>query len=107
MKKKNSQYGSWLSPLSAKLVTSASLKLSEIVIDGDDIYWLECRANEGGRYVIVKKNKNGKLLDVSSSSFSVRNSVHEYGGGSYDVKDGVVYFCNWDDQRIYKALPNK
>ena len=45
MKKKNSQYGSWLSPLSAKLVTSASLKLSEIVIDGDDIYWLECRAN--------------------------------------------------------------
>ncbi|MBI64139.1 MAG: peptidase [Chloroflexi bacterium] len=107
MKKKNSQYGSWLSPLSAKLVTSASLKLSEIVIDGDDIYWLECRANEGGRYVIVKKNKNGKLLDVSSSSFNVRNSVHEYGGGSYDVKDGVVYFCNWDDQRIYKALPNK
>ena len=38
MKKNVSQYGSWASPVSAKSIASGGLKLSEIRVDGDDIY---------------------------------------------------------------------
>lgn len=106
MKKNVSPYGSWTSPVSAKSIASGGLKLSEIRVDGDDIYWLECRPQESGRYVIVRCKKNGFISDVFPETFNARNSVHEYGGGTYAVKDETIYFTNWKDQRIYKISGN-
>ena len=106
MKKNVSQYGSWASPVSAKSIASGGLKLSEIRVDGDDIYWLECRPQESGRYVIVRCEKNGLISDVFPETFNARNSVHEYGGGTYAVRDKTIYFTNWKDQRIYKISGN-
>src|SRR5205085_5545669 len=37
---------------------------------------------------------------------NARTRVHEYGGGDYTVADGVVYFSNFADQRLYKQTPN-
>ena len=47
-------YGSWPSPLTAARVTAGALRLDQIQLDGNDVYWLEGRASEGGRNVIVK-----------------------------------------------------
>ena len=33
---------------------------------------------------------------------NVRTRVHEYGGGAYVVSNGVVYYSNFADQRIYR-----
>jgi dipeptidyl aminopeptidase/acylaminoacyl peptidase len=33
--------------------------------------------------------------------------VHEYGGGSFLVVNGTVYFVNFQDQRLYQQLPNE
>ena len=41
-------YGAWASPLTAARVTAGALRLGQIVLDGDDVYWLEGRAAEGG-----------------------------------------------------------
>ncbi|MEE8046458.1 MAG: prolyl oligopeptidase family serine peptidase, partial [Dehalococcoidia bacterium] len=72
-------------------------------VDGADVYWLEGRTEEAGRYLIVKRSVDGSVTDVNAAPFNVRNAVHEYGGAAYAVRDGVVYFANWDDQRLYRA----
>ena len=46
-------YGSWKSPITSNLITRQSIKLSEVRLDGDDIYWLEDQPQENGRCVIV------------------------------------------------------
>jgi dipeptidyl aminopeptidase/acylaminoacyl peptidase len=99
-----SPYGSWESPITAELITQGGLRLAEVRVDGDDIYWLEGRPEEAGRYVIIRLAPDGTTTDINSERFNVRSAVHEYGGGAFAVRDGVVYFANWDDQRIYRAL---
>ncbi|MCH8229374.1 MAG: S9 family peptidase [Chloroflexi bacterium] len=101
--KTSSPYGSWKSPITARLIAAGGLKLAEVRVDGPDVYWLEGRPEEAGRYVIVRRSPDGSTVDINPERFNARNAVHEYGGGAYAVRDGVVYFANWDDQRIYRA----
>jgi dipeptidyl aminopeptidase/acylaminoacyl peptidase len=95
-------YGSWKSPISSDLIVSGSIGLSEIMLDGEDIYWTESRPAEEGRNVIVRRAPDGGISDVTPPPFNARTRVHEYGGGAYTVADGVVYFSNFADQRLYR-----
>ena len=70
--------------------------------DGDDIYWLELRPKEGGRNTIVKRSPDGTCIVLVSAPFNTRTKVHEYGGGDYLVNNGILYFSNFSDQRLYK-----
>ena len=95
-------YGSWKSPIAAEmLIGGGRRRLSEIRCDGNDIYWLDGRPKEGGRQVIMRLSPDGEMKDLTPTEFNSRNAVHEYGGGSYAVRDRAVYFTNWSDQRIY------
>jgi hypothetical protein len=96
-------YGSWRSPITAALVASQGLRLGFVAIDGDDISWIEGRPAEGGRNVLVRRAADGTTADVTPAPFNVRSRVHEYGGGAYVVSDGVAYFSNFSDQRIYRV----
>ncbi len=98
-------YGSWKSPVTSDLIVTGSIGLGRIVIDGDDIYWLEMRPAEDGRYVIVRRTPDGSTADVIPAPFNARTRVHEYGGGSFTVVDGTVYFSNFTDQRVYRRVP--
>src|SRR5438105_8907599 len=101
-------YGSWSSPITSDLIVASTIGLGGILLDGTDVYWLESRPQENGRSVIVRA-ADGSSADVTppmaragEATFNVRTRVHEYGGGSYLVSDGVVYFCNDADQRLYR-----
>ncbi len=72
-------------------------------MDGDDIYWLERRPNEGGRGVLVRRRADGRHEELTPQGFNVRTRVHEYGGGAYIVAAGDVYFSNFTDQRVYRV----
>jgi hypothetical protein len=107
VKKTIASYGSWKSPITSELIVSDMVGLGQIVLDGEDIYWYEVRPSEGGRYVIVRRTPDGKTSDINPAPYNARTRVHEYGGGAYTVSDGVVYFTNFSDQRIYRQLPGE
>jgi dipeptidyl aminopeptidase/acylaminoacyl peptidase len=102
---KQAPYGSWPSPITSDLIVAGTIGLGQIALDGDDIYWNELRPAEGGRYVIVRRTTDGKAAEVNPAPFSARTRVHEYGGGAYTVGNGVVYFSNFADQRLYRQDP--
>ncbi len=99
-----SPFGSWRSPLGAAAVASADVRLSEVDLDDHDIYWLEGRAQDGGRTVLVRR-RGDDVSDVVGAPFDVRSRVHEYGGGAYAVQDGLIVFVNFEDQRIHLQEP--
>jgi len=96
-----SPYGSWKSPITAELVAGGEVGLEQVRMDGDDIYWIERRAQEGGRKVIVRRSPDGRIIDVTPRTFNARTRVHEYGGGDYAVLNGRIIFSNFNDQRLY------
>jgi dipeptidyl aminopeptidase/acylaminoacyl peptidase len=101
-------YGSWKSPITASMAGSADDQiLYSISFDGEEIYWLERRPEEGGRYVLVHRSPDGANADVTPPSYNVRTRAHEYGGGAYTVSDRTIYFSNYKDQRVYRQLPNQ
>ena len=97
-------YGSWKSPITADRLAQGSVGLGQTALDGGDIYWSELRPAEGGRQVIVRF-RNGAAQDMTPAGFSARTRVHEYGGGAFTVADGVIYFSNDSDQRLYRQVP--
>jgi dipeptidyl aminopeptidase/acylaminoacyl peptidase len=100
-------YGSWKSPITSDLIVHQSISFGQIVLDREDVYWSEGHPTEGGRNVIVRRTPDGKTSEVTPPGFNVRTRVHEYGGGAYTVKDGTIYFSNFDDQRLYRQDPGQ
>jgi dipeptidyl aminopeptidase/acylaminoacyl peptidase len=96
-----SPYGSWKSPITAELVAGGEVGLEQVRLDGDDIYWIERRAHEGGRKVIVRGSSDRRVTDITPAEFNARTRVHEYGGGDYAVLNGRVIFSNFTDQQLY------
>jgi dipeptidyl aminopeptidase/acylaminoacyl peptidase len=101
-----SRYGSWKSPITADLIVRGSVGLSQPAISGESVYWIELRPTEGGRNVIVQRDKDGVCRDLTSAPFNARTRVHEYGGGDYTVVDSTTYFSNFVDQRLYRQIAN-
>lgn len=99
-------YGSWQSPISSELIVSESVRLSDVLLDDRDIYWVEMRPSEGGRNVIVRLTPDGRTADITPPDYNARTRVHEYGGRSFAVNQADLYFSNFSDQRIYAQKPH-
>ncbi|GIW78726.1 MAG: peptidase [Gemmatales bacterium] len=57
--------------------------------------------------MVVHRDVAGKTEDVTPPPFNARSRVHEYGGASYTVSDGVIYFTHFDDHRLYRLRPGQ
>ncbi len=95
-------YGSWPTPFTSELVVADAVRLGELAVDGDAVVWAEGRPSEGGRTQLVRRGADGVCVDLLPEGFNARTAVHEYGGAAWWVRDGVVWFTNWADQRLYR-----
>lgn len=96
-------YGSWPSPVTLDDLTSGSVGLTEVRVDGSALYWLESRADQAGRLSLWRAPvAGGHAVEVTPAGANVRTAAHEYGGGAYDVRDGVVVYSEMSDGRLYR-----
>jgi dipeptidyl aminopeptidase/acylaminoacyl peptidase len=98
-------YGSWPTPFTSASVVADAVRLGELVVDGDHVLWAEGRPAEQGRTQIVRRSPDGTRSDLLPQGMDARTAVHEYGGGGWWARDGVVWFANWADQRLYRLAP--
>lgn len=92
-------YGGWPSAISARSLIEGAVGISETHADGDAIWWGEGRPEEGGRTAVMR-HLDGVTSEVTPVDANVRTLVHEYGGGSWWVHDGVLYWVDVADQRL-------
>ena len=84
------------------MLTAGALRFEAIDVDGGDVYWVESRPDEAGRCAAMRRTADGALSEVTTPEYSARTRVHEYGGGALAVSNGVAYFSNFSDQRLYR-----
>jgi dipeptidyl aminopeptidase/acylaminoacyl peptidase len=95
-------FGSWRSSITVDMVTGDAVGLALLEADGGDVYWTESRPQDGGHTAIVRWSRRSGVADVTPPGFNARSRVHEYGGGSFAVDEGLVVACSFDDQRVYR-----
>ncbi len=106
-------FGAWPSPITAARLVEGAAGVGEVRVDGDDVWWAEPRPSEGGRCQLVRCSPDGTRHDLfppwdpdgGPGNWNARTAVLEYGGGAWAVRDGVVVFANWADQRLYRVDP--
>lgn len=103
---KERPYGSWRSTISAASVAQSgkgsNLHLSELKLGNGNVYWLERSLEHDGSRDLVRMSQDGAIATLVSAPLNVRTRVHEYGGGSYCIWRDVVFFSNFEDQRLYR-----
>jgi dipeptidyl aminopeptidase/acylaminoacyl peptidase len=91
-----------VSPISVDQLTTSSVGLSAVQIDGRHVYWLESRPDQGGRASLWRRLiAGGEPVEVTPAPAYVRDRVHEYGGGEYHVSGGTVVYSEFSDGRLY------
>jgi dipeptidyl aminopeptidase/acylaminoacyl peptidase len=97
------RYGSWSSPITSDLISSGAVRLGAASVVGGDLYYLESRPTDGGRYAVVRRAADGSTEDVTPPGANARTRVHEYGGGSYlAIPSGTIFYTSFADQRLYR-----
>ena len=78
---------------------------AQVAFDGDDVWWSESRPEEGGRHAVLRRRAGGSIDEVLAAPWNARSAVHEYGGGAWWVRDGVLWFTDWTTQRLHRVEP--
>ena len=92
----------WTPLLTPKDIYSDFVSLGSPIYANNSLYWLEGRPSEQGRQIIVIRDDQGKIADLTPQEYYVRTRVHEYGGRAFTIGETYCYFVNFKDQRIYR-----
>lgn len=98
-------YGHWPTPVTSELVVAAARLPNGLQVDGTDLWWSEGRPEEDGRTAVLRLGPGGERTEVLPAPWSARSAVHEYGGGAWWVRAGVLWFVDWATQRLHRVEP--
>ncbi|MDQ3127718.1 MAG: S9 family peptidase [Chloroflexota bacterium] len=96
-------YGAWESPFAIELLAKGAVSFGEIGAADGRRWWLEGRAEEGGRQVLVRRETDGTLTRLTPEGFNARCRVHEYGGGAIVVDGDLVVVSDFATGRLHRV----
>ncbi|MEE1753914.1 S9 family peptidase [Streptomyces sp. SP18CS02] len=104
-------YGTWPSPIDAKLAAAHDGRPEYVGLVGDEVWWTEPRPVEGGRRALVRRRADGTEEPVLPAPWNARSRVIEYGGRPWagtarDEGGPLVVFSHFPDQRLYAYEPD-
>ena len=97
-------FGSWASPFPIELLAKGAIVFGEITALDGVRWWLEGRADENGRQVLVRRDPDGTLVRLTPEGFNARDRVHEYGGGAYLASDDLVVVSEFATGRLHRVV---
>ena len=100
-------FGTWPSTITPGTITTRTVRLSQVRVDGADTYWVEQRASQAGRNVLLRRGGDGSVGEIlpltpSDELVDVHTRVHEYGGRAYAVDSGIIVVSHAGDGRLYR-----
>lgn len=105
MSRTTRSYGCWPSPITAGHVAAAGRRFADLCTDPAEpgtLYWNESRPDEAGRCTLMRQPAGGACENLLDAPYNARSAVHEYGGGTFAVHAGTLWFVNGADQAIYR-----
>jgi dipeptidyl aminopeptidase/acylaminoacyl peptidase len=97
-------FGAWASPFPIELLTKGAAVFGEITARDGVRWWLEGRAEEGGRQVLVRRDPDGTIVRLTPEGFNSRDRVQEYGGGAYVVDGDLVVVSEFATGRLHRVV---
>ncbi len=92
----------WQPTLSPQQIYSQPAEPQYPTLYDGQFYFLQQRAAEGGRCVLVRQLADESVEILTPDGFNLRSRVHEYGGKAFLLAKNHVWFSNDADRRIYK-----
>ncbi|MFD1830826.1 prolyl oligopeptidase family serine peptidase [Streptomyces desertarenae] len=106
-------YGTWESPIDARLVAAHDGRPEYVGAVGQEVWWTEPRPTEDGRRTLMRlrPDATGPAESVLPAPWNVRNRVIEYGGrpwaGAERAAGGpLIVFTHHADQRLHALEPD-
>ena len=93
-------YGSWPSDLDIESLLTKPSAPEYPFKHQDQLYFLQSLPDEKGRVALVKL-MGEQLVKITPAGFSIRTSVHEYGGKAFAIAGDRIVFCNQSDNGLY------
>ena len=100
--RKIASFGTWDSPLSASSLFQHRNSLSNPVPWANGVLYLQVIPEEKSAVVLMFCNNSGEITRVTPKGHSVRSRVHEYGGLPFIGSHYQVFYCNDNNQEIYR-----
>ncbi len=94
--------GEWDSPLTAGLIFGQRQTPAKPLPWNDGVLFLLNMPGEGNAQALMFGDGGGEPMRISPPGFNLRSKVHEYGGQPYCAGVSEVFYCNFDDQEIYR-----
>src|SRR5580658_10453291 len=69
-----SPYGFWTSPITSDLVVADSIRLEQVALDGDAIYWTETQPQKQGRTFVYRIGADGERERVTPDDANASRS---------------------------------
>ncbi|KKK21768.1 hypothetical protein ARAM_001691 [Aspergillus rambellii] len=101
-------YGKWASPITAEHLSGGSIHLEGVQVNAStgQIWALESRPAEGGRFAIVEVLASTAARDVLPAEYHAMGTIHEYGGGSFALHpNGDLIFTSHPTNGVFALDP--